>query len=58
MNISAVFVQRQFSTQVAATLAAEIDGEVVVLDPLAENYFENLRAAARAIASAQTPSSG
>lgn len=53
LNISTVFVQRQFSTRVAATLAAEIDGKVVVLDPLAEDYFENLRAAARAIFAAQ-----
>lgn len=57
-NISTIFVQRQFSTQIAATLAAEIDGKVVVLDPLAENYFQNLRAAARAISGAQIPSDG
>ena len=48
-DIQTVFVQKQFHSRVAATLADEIEGRVVVLDPLAENYFDNLRAAARAI---------
>lgn len=56
LNISTVFVQRQFSTQVAATLAEQIDGKVVILDPLAEDYFANLRAAAAAISNAQPTS--
>jgi zinc transport system substrate-binding protein len=49
LNISTVFVQKQFSTRLAGTLATEIDGRVVVLDPLAEDYFDNLRRAAKAI---------
>ena len=48
-NIDTIFVQKQFSTRVAATLAQEIDGAVVVLDPLAEDYVENLLRAAKAI---------
>ena len=52
LNIGTVFAQKQFSTQMVATLAAEIDGKVVVLDPLAEDYMDNLRAAAKAIAGA------
>lgn len=55
-NISTVFVQEQFSARVATALAAEIEGQVVVLDPLAEDYFENLREAARAISGAQAVS--
>lgn len=48
-NISTIFVQKQFSTRVAATLAEEVEGDVVVLDPLAEDYIENLLRAAKAI---------
>jgi hypothetical protein len=39
----------------ANTLAAEIDGRVAVLDPLAADYFGNLMKAARAIADASNP---
>lgn len=49
-RINTVFAQKQFSTRVVETLAAEIDGNVVVLDPLAEDYLNNLRHAALAIA--------
>lgn len=48
-GIATIFVQKQFSDRMSETLAAEIGAEVVVLDPLAENYVENLLAAARAI---------
>lgn len=48
-GIDTVFVQRQVSSGVAKTLAKEIRGRVVELDPLAEDYFQNLREAARAI---------
>ena len=48
-DISTVFVQKQFSIRAASTLAEELEGQVVVLDPLAEDYFENLRQAAKAI---------
>ena len=49
LNIRKVFVQKQFSTRLAGTLAQELEGRVVVLDPLAEDYIENLRQAAKAI---------
>ena len=49
LDISTVFVQKQFSIRAANTLAEELEGQVVVLDPLAEDYFENLRQAAKAI---------
>ena len=58
LDIGTVFVQRQFSTQMMTALAAEIDAKVTVLDPLAEDYMANLRAAARAIAGSQTAVGG
>ncbi|GAH08091.1 unnamed protein product, partial [marine sediment metagenome] len=58
-NIRTVFVQKQISSQMANTLATEIDGRVVVLDPLAADYFGNLMKVARAIADANlTPIHG
>jgi len=54
-GISTIFVQKQFSDRIAATLAAEIGGRVVALDPLAEDYFVNLLEAARAISGSGDP---
>ncbi len=45
-GISTVFVQPQFSMAAAETLAKSIEGEVVPLDPLAEDWSENLVKAA------------
>lgn len=42
-NIRVVFVQPQFSPKSAELLAGEIGGEVVWVDPLAENWLVNLR---------------
>ena len=42
-QIKVIFVQRQFSQRDAKTIARQIDAQVVQVDPLAENYFENLR---------------
>lgn len=42
-NIHVIFAQPQFSTKSAKLLAGEISGEVVLIDPLAENWFENMR---------------
>lgn len=47
-GVRVIFVQPQFSERNARTVAGEIDGEVVPIDPLAENYEENLRAVAAA----------
>jgi zinc transport system substrate-binding protein len=41
-NVTVIFVQAQFSTQSAEAIAEEIGGEVVSVDPLAENYIENM----------------
>lgn len=42
-HIKVVFVQPQFSTKSAELVAREIGGQVIVTDPLAENWSENLR---------------
>ncbi|MFZ5376063.1 MAG: metal ABC transporter solute-binding protein, Zn/Mn family [Patescibacteria group bacterium] len=48
-KIQTVFVQKQFDDRSAKTIAKEIDGQVVALDPLSENYLENLRTIAQLI---------
>jgi zinc transport system substrate-binding protein len=41
-NIKIIFVQSGFSTSSAKTIASEIGGEVVEVDPLAKDYIANL----------------
>ena len=48
-NISAIFIQPQFSTKTAEAIAREIDSRIVVLDPLARNCVDNLEIMARDI---------
>ena len=52
-NITTIFVQKQFSTKSAETIALEINGTVKTLDPLAENYFENLIYMAKTISGSE-----
>jgi zinc transport system substrate-binding protein len=47
-----VFVQPQFSEKSAAVIAKQIGAKIVRLDPLAADWAENLRSAARAFAGA------
>ena len=42
-NIKVIFVQKQFSTKLAAAIASQINGKVIPIDPLSENYIENLK---------------
>ena len=42
-NIRVIFAQPQFSTKSAKLLATAISGEMVLIDPLSENWFENMR---------------
>lgn len=51
-NIKVIFVQVQFSTNSAKSVAQEIGGAVVQIDPLAKNYFTNLENMTGAIVSA------
>jgi zinc transport system substrate-binding protein len=51
-RVKVVFVQPQFSVKSAEMVAREIGGQVVRVDPLAENWDANLRDAARKFRSA------
>ncbi len=42
-NISAIFVSPQFDKNRAKTIADEIDGEVITLNPLAKDYLKNMK---------------
>lgn len=49
LHAKAVFVQPQFSQKSAEVLARQINAQIVRLDPLAENWVDNLRRAADAL---------
>jgi zinc transport system substrate-binding protein len=42
-NIRVVFAEPQFSQQAAQTIAKEIGGEVLLIDPLSPDWLDNLR---------------
>ncbi len=42
-DIRVVFASPQFSTKSAESVAGEIGGKVVIIDPLAEDFLENMR---------------
>jgi zinc transport system substrate-binding protein len=48
-RIGAIFVQKQFSQRQAKAIARAIGANVVVIDPLSQNYPENLRSVAKAM---------
>ena len=45
-DIQVVFVQPQFSTRSATVVAREIKGEVIPINPLAEDWLTNMRGVA------------
>lgn len=49
-NLRTIFVQPQFSQSSATTIADSINGSVVVANPLAENWEENLRDVSKKLA--------
>jgi zinc transport system substrate-binding protein len=49
-NIKVIFVQSQFDTDIAESIAEEIDAIVVTINPLSEDYINNLRNVATTIA--------
>lgn len=51
-NIHIIFVQKQFPVSAAKTVAEAIGGSVIQIDPLAENYFANLREIAQTVTGA------
>ncbi len=46
-GIRVIFAQEQFSRKSAGIIARELNGEVVSIDPLAENWFANMEEIAR-----------
>ncbi len=42
-NIKIIFASPQFSLKGAEVIAREIDGHVVLIDPLAKNYIDNIK---------------
>jgi zinc transport system substrate-binding protein len=42
MNIKVIFVQKQFSETDALMIGRETGARLVTVDPLAENYIENI----------------
>ena len=55
-GVKVIFVQPQFSKRLAETVAAQIGGTVVPMDPLARDYVANLEAMAEKIRIALTSS--
>ncbi|MEN8258887.1 MAG: zinc ABC transporter substrate-binding protein, partial [Thermodesulfobacteriota bacterium] len=51
-DIRVIFVQPQFDKRAAKSIAEAIGGQVLTMDPLAANLFENLREMAEKIATA------
>ncbi len=48
-HIQLIFVQPQFSVKHAEIIANEINGQLIYTDPLAENWYDNIRAVAVSI---------
>jgi zinc transport system substrate-binding protein len=42
-NIRVIFVQPEFSTRSAETIAQEINGEVILINPLMSNWLEEMQ---------------
>ena len=51
-GIQIVFAQPEFSTQDAETIAQEIDGQVLLVSPLAPDWLENMRLVSKTFAEA------
>jgi zinc transport system substrate-binding protein len=48
-DVKIIFASPQFNTESAEVIAQEIQGEVVLIDPLARNYVSNMKRVARAL---------
>lgn len=42
-NIKTIFIQKEFDRKYAGSIAGETDAEVVVIDPLSENWYEAVK---------------
>jgi zinc transport system substrate-binding protein len=54
-GVRVIFVEPQFSQQAAKTIAQQIGGVVIAIDPLAKDYIANLQNVADKIHDALTP---
>ena len=54
-QVRVIFAQPQISRKSAELIAREINGEVILIDPLAENWFENMRLVANRFQAALRP---
>jgi zinc transport system substrate-binding protein len=53
-NITTIFVEPQFNPKSAEVIAREMNAGIVTIDPLSENYLDNMRNASREIAQSLT----
>ncbi|MFQ5481576.1 MAG: metal ABC transporter solute-binding protein, Zn/Mn family, partial [Nitrospinaceae bacterium] len=49
LGIKVIFVQKQFPVNTVTPIARALGARVVMIDPLAEDYLENLRRMTRAL---------
>ncbi len=56
-GIKVIFASPEYSTKSAYTIAEAINGSVVMIDPLSENYIENMKTVADAFKSASISAS-
>lgn len=49
-GVKVIFVQKQFPASTAKTIADSIGGKVIAIDPLAEDYIQNLKSMADLVA--------
>jgi zinc transport system substrate-binding protein len=54
-NIQVVFIQPTFNAADAEALAQELEGQVAVVDPLAQDWLKNLETVALAFKNALNP---
>jgi len=51
-NLKVIFISPQFDKRKAEVIAEEIGGKVVIIDPLAKDYVNNLRFVAKKLVEA------
>lgn len=54
-KIHTLFVQKQFASKAVQAISEELNGQIVILDPLAKNYYTNMKNIAYKIRNAFMP---
>jgi zinc transport system substrate-binding protein len=54
-NAAAIFVQAQFPVNAAKTLADSVDAQLIILDPLAEDWLKNIQDMGQILQEASLP---